>query len=89
VSVEFPPLLSVKDALAALSGTIAKSTLYAAIDRGEIRSCRIGGRILVHADSLRQLIDGPAPAVEPKPAPAPKRPASRKKRRGRPALDLW
>jgi excisionase family DNA binding protein len=50
------PTCSVDDAARVLG--IGRGPAYKAINRGEIRSIRIGGRVLVPTSALRELLDG-------------------------------
>ena len=50
---------SIKEACRATS--LSKTTIYAKIAAGKLRAVRIGGRTVIPADSLRQLVaDGSA-----------------------------
>lgn len=53
-----PPKLaySIREAVTATS--LSKTTLYAKIAANELRAVRIGGRIVIPADSLYALIHG-------------------------------
>jgi excisionase family DNA binding protein len=50
-----PLAVSVPEAAALLG--LSRSTAYAAVNRGEIPSVRIGGRVLVPLRKLEQLVD--------------------------------
>lgn len=52
------PAVGLNDA-AALAG-IGLSTLRRLIDRGELPARRVGGRVFIPTDSLRDLLVGPA-----------------------------
>jgi excisionase family DNA binding protein len=55
--------MSVTEAARALG--IGKTSAYSAIERGEIPSVRIGGRILVPRAALARLLEGPDTASTP------------------------
>lgn len=91
--------LSVRQVLAELP--IGKSLLYRLIAEGELRSTRLGGRILIDSESLTALLDanarggqpqtGPA-ATEPPPQQQPgARPSPRRRRTSTPGkrFELW
>lgn len=42
---------------------LSRSSTYAAVQRGEIPSVRVGGRVLIPLQRLTALINGEAPAV--------------------------
>jgi len=44
---------------------IARSTVYAAMDRGDIRSIRLGGRRLIARTEVDRLLSDPASPVAP------------------------
>lgn len=53
-----PPKLaySIREAVTATS--LSKTTLYAKISSNELRAVRVGGRTVIPAESLHQLIQG-------------------------------
>ena len=57
-AVESRPLepLAVSAAEAGRLIGVDRSTIYRLIERGEIRTCRLGGRRLIEVDELRRLL---------------------------------
>ena len=49
---------SIREACAASS--LGRTTLFALIEKGQLRATRIGGRTLIPADSLHALVAGEA-----------------------------
>lgn len=52
------PVYTVKEACSV--STLARATIYNHINAGRLRVVRVGGRTLIPADSLHQLITGEA-----------------------------
>lgn len=57
---DYPPIekisYSIREAVRATS--ISRTSLYAHISAGRLRTVRIGGRVVIPADSLRALVSG-------------------------------
>ena len=53
----FPLAYSIKEACA--TSSLGRTTIYAHIAAGRLRSVRIGGRTIIPADSLHALLEGP------------------------------
>jgi excisionase family DNA binding protein len=82
-------LLTVAEVVERLHRKVGRSTVYDWISRGTLRASKIGGRVLIHEDSLDQLLAPPSaePAEPPAlPSPAKKTPTPRSHRR---ALEPW
>jgi excisionase family DNA binding protein len=86
--VSTPTYLTVAEVVERLDGKVARSTIYDLVKRGTLRASKVGGKVLIHTDSLDALLNPPAPeAPQAEPEPAP-RPAPRPTK-GKTTIDLW
>jgi excisionase family DNA binding protein len=87
--VTAPTYLTVAEVVKRLDGKVARSTIYDLVKRGTLRASKVGGKVLIHADSLDALLNPPAPeAPEPAPEP-PQQPAPTRPARGKRTIKLW
>ena len=64
-----PTFITVKEFVAALNGSVNKHTVYAALQRKEIPSVRIGRRWLIPEDALTQMLSWSRNGADTSPIP--------------------